>query len=117
MKNTRHARTLVIGFAVAAAVLLVASGCTAGGPVSYSEAEELRGRIADMEDRLTDVEGMLSDVRNGDLSDDVEETIGDAAEEVSAVLASLGDVHEALETPEINTEVPPPQPAPGGGAM
>lgn len=114
MKRTPRKRTLLTGIVLMATVLVVAAGCTAGGPVSYEEAEELREQVGDMEDRLSDVEGMLSDLQNGDLADDAQETIGEAAEEVSAVLSSLGDVHESLETPEVDTEVPPPEPASGG---
>ncbi|MFW5685321.1 MAG: hypothetical protein ACOC0O_01595 [Spirochaetota bacterium] len=117
MKRRPRTKTLLMGIVLVAAVLLVAAGCTAGGPVSYAEAEELREQVVDMEDRLSEVESMLGDVQNGDLSDDAQQTIGDAASEVSEVLASLQDVDEALEAPEINTEVPPPAPAPGGGSM
>ncbi|MFW5684799.1 MAG: hypothetical protein ACOC1I_08095 [Spirochaetota bacterium] len=116
MKRVPRTRTLLTGIGLMAAVLLVAAGCTAGGPVSYDEAEELREQIADMEDRLSDVESMLGEVENGELSDDAQQTIGAAADEVSAVLTSLGDVHEALEMPEIDSEVPPARPAPGGAA-
>ncbi|MFP4377817.1 MAG: hypothetical protein ACLFP4_12310 [Spirochaetales bacterium] len=114
MKRIPTRKTLLTSIALMAAVLLVAAGCTGGGPVTYGEAEELREQVADMEDRLGDVEAMLGEMENAELSDDAQQTIGDAAQEVSAVLTSLGDVHEALEVPELENEVPPPQPAPGG---
>ncbi|MFP4114637.1 MAG: hypothetical protein ACOC2Y_05635 [Spirochaetota bacterium] len=114
MKRIPMLKSLLTGSVLMAAVFLLAAGCTAGGPVSYEEAEELREQIADMEDRLNDVESMLGEVQNGDLSNDAEQSIGDAAEEVSAVLASLEDVDEALEMPELDTQAPPPPPAPGG---
>lgn len=114
MKRTNRWRIAATSVTLAAVVMLVAAGCTAGGPVTYNEAEELRAQIADMEERLSEVEGMLGDVQSADLPSDAEQTIGDAANEVSAVLTSLEDIHAALETPQLNTEVPPPQPAPGG---
>ncbi len=107
----RPLQTLALG----TAVILIAAGCTAGGPVTYEEAEELREQISAMEDRLSDVESMLVDAQNGELPENAQGTLEDAEGEVAAVLTSLGEIRDALVTPEPAGEVPPPQPAPGAG--
>ncbi len=102
----------LVGLGVLAVLMvIVLSSC--GGPITYEEAEELESEIAGLRDRLSEVESRLDQVAsNGEIPADVEETVTVAIDEVNAVVASLGEIEEAIAPPEVEEQ--PPAPGAGG---
>ncbi len=109
----------LIGAVVASIALLAA--CAPAG-ISYTEAEVLRAEIGALQSRLEAVEReitVLADTTDSDeFAENAQASLSTIGSEVTAVLASLTDIEEALAPPApIEAEPMDQLPAPGGDAF
>lgn len=109
----------LIGASITAIALLAA--CAPAG-ISYTEAEALQAEISALGSRLEAVEReitVLADTTDSDeFAENAQATLSTIGSEVTAVLASLGDIEEALAPPApIEGDPMEPLPAPGGDAF
>ncbi len=97
--------------AAAVSLLLFLAACGSPG-LSADEAEQLRGDLATVQDRVDDLDARIADLAAGDA--DAEE----AASEMESLLAEVRtlteEVREGLRPPEPE---PAPDPLDGGGGV